>query len=136
MTSASASTGRVSCHLVAARARSSADSSSRRLASSRAASISAAAATRSNASAPIANSDLASTMLLAMPASTPVRRVVTWTPDGRISVISADVAWLVLTARVLMSCRAMADADGSTYHEAWLAVRTLWNAAGLTTAGP
>jgi hypothetical protein len=51
-------------------------------------------------------------------------------------VVSFDIAWLVLAVSVLMSCRDMADACGSTYHEAWLAVRPALNAAGLATAGP
>ena len=136
MTSASASTGRVSCHLVAPRARSSADSSSRRLASSRAASTSAAPATSSNSSAPIVNSDLASTTLLAMPASSCGRRVVTCSPDGRIKVVSFATTWLVRPASAPMFCRAMTGAGGSTNHEAWRAVTPLRNAAGLTTAGP
>ena len=66
-TAASASTGRTTCQVVAPRARSSADSSSRIPASSRAASTSPAPATSSNCRAAIVNSDRVSTMVLAMP---------------------------------------------------------------------
>ena len=135
-TSASASTGRISCHLVAPRARSSADSSSRILASSRAASTSAAAATSSNASAPMVNSDLASVIVLAMPARTCGRRLVTCSPDGRTNVVRLVSAWLVFGASTPMFPWARAAACGSTNHEPWLAARPLRNAAGFTTAGP
>jgi len=77
---ASASAGRASCHRVAPRARSTADSSSRRLASRRAASTSPAAATSNSCSAAIVNSDLVKTMVLARPVSSRGRREVTFRP--------------------------------------------------------
>ena len=135
-TSASASAGRISCHRVAPRARSSADSSSRTLASSRAASTSAAAATSSSASAPMVSSDLASTIVLAMPARTRGSRVVACSPDGGTDVASWASAWLVLVVSTPMSWLARPAADGNTNHEPWLAARPLRNAAGFTTAGP
>ena len=134
-TTASASTGRTTCHLVAPRARSSADSSSRRLASSRAASTSPAPATSSNSSAAIVNSDRVSTMVVAMPARSCGRLEVTASPSGR-STVSCETAALVPALSASRFPRAMADACGNTIHEPWPTVSAPPNAAGFTTAGP
>ena len=81
------------------------------------------------------NSDLASTMVPAMPVRSCGRRVVTCSPEGS-ATVSFATAWLVLPASAPILWRAIADACGSTNHEAWPTARPLRNAAGLTTAGP
>ena len=132
----SAAVSVVSCHLVAPRAFSSAVSASRCVASSRATASSAATVSTSSWSALIASSDLATARLLAVPASTAGRPVVSCRPLSVAEFASESSRAVTLAEAVLRLVPAKAAMSGWATQVPPLTGSAAGNAAGSTTSGP
>ena len=126
----------VSCHLVAPRAVSSAVSPSRWVASSRATASSAATVSTSSWSALIASSDLATARLLAVPASTAGRPVLSCRPLS-VAEFASELSRAETSAEtVFRSVSVKSAMSGWATQVPPLTGSAAGNAAGSTTSGP
>jgi hypothetical protein len=133
---ASTAVSRTSCHRVAPRATSIADSPSRCPASSRATASRAAAASRNSSTAQMASSERATSRLFAVPLSTAGRPVVMVTSGRSSASASPSRSPLTLAATVLSRPAGMSAVRGTTTQDPASTVSGPLNAAAVTVSGP